>query len=194
MPRGGIHSSHMSDIAPKLTSVCSAASKRLARACFSSAFFFLETYSGTCEPGKAQTNPRVCFHISSFQQQGTLKMHFLKKILIAAVTVSALTNIALAAKDLSGKYAMDGTSLRPNSRPYAGACELKRADRVYDVDCVNSDSGDKYTGKGIQRGDLFSLHLGEYLVVYRVSPTDKLDGEWAHTRSDDYGRESLTPR
>ncbi|OGI70457.1 MAG: hypothetical protein A2W18_10325 [Candidatus Muproteobacteria bacterium RBG_16_60_9] len=124
----------------------------------------------------------------------TLEMRFLKMGLAAlgALTVAS-TGIA-ADRDLSGKYAMEGTSLRPNFRPYGGECVLKRSAWIYQVNCVNTGSGDKYVGKGIQRGDLFSLYLGEYLVVYRVAVNGKLDGDWAHARSDDYGRESLMPK
>ncbi len=89
---------------------------------------------------------------------------------------------------------MEGTSLRPNSRAYVGECELKRNDPVYEVKCINTHSGDKYIGKGIQRGELFSLYLGEYLIVYRVSPAGRMDGHWVHVRSSDYGQETLTPR
>ncbi len=97
-------------------------------------------------------------------------------------------------RDLSGDYAMQGTSLRPNSRGYEGNCTLKRADQVYQVNCVNAGSGDKYEGKGLVRGDHFSLYLGEYLVVYKIGGDGKMNGNWAHARSDDYGEESLTPK
>jgi len=111
--------------------------------------------------------------------------------LLALVACSAVLG---ADRNLSGKYAMEGTSLRPNSRPYVGECELARQGPIYQVNCTNTDSGDKYVGKGIQRGDLFSLYLGEYLVVYRVESDGKLNGNWAHAGSDDYGREALVPK
>ena len=117
--------------------------------------------------------------------------------IVLLTTLGALmpssTTIA-AEQDLTGRYTMEGTSLRPNSRSYAGECELKRTDQVYEVHCINTHSGDKYVGKGIQRSDLFSLSLGEYLIVYRVSPAGRMDGNWANVRSNDYGRETLTPK
>ena len=97
-------------------------------------------------------------------------------------------------RDLNGDYAMNGTSLRPNSRPYVGVCTLKLSGPVYDVNCTNTDSGDRYVGKGLQRGDIFCLYLGEYLVVYHVEADGRLVGNWAHSRSDDYGQETLTPK
>jgi hypothetical protein len=99
-----------------------------------------------------------------------------------------------AERDLSGDYTMNGTSLKPNSRAYQGVCTLKAAASVYDVNCTNTDSGDKYVGKGLARGDQFSLYLGEYLVVYHVETDGRLVGNWAHSRSDDYGQETLTPK
>ena len=114
--------------------------------------------------------------------------------LAALATAFSVGTTVAQEKDLSGDYAMKGTSLRPNSQGYAGECTLKRRDKVYDVNCVNSGSGDKYVGTGILRGNQFSLYLGEYLVVYDVSADGKLSGNWAHSRSPDYGEESLTPK
>lgn len=116
-------------------------------------------------------------------------------ILFAALAVAAAFDPTWAQeRDLSGDYAMKGTSLRPNSRGYEGDCTLKRHDKVYKVNCVNSGSGDKYAGTGILRRNQFSLYLGEYLVVYDVAPDGSLSGNWAHARSDDYGEEALTPK
>lgn len=111
--------------------------------------------------------------------------------LLAVLGLLGVNEAFAAEPDLSGSYAMKGTSLRPNSRPYIGECNLARAGQVYDVNCVNTDSGDKYEGKGIQRGDQFSLYLGEYLLVYRVDAAGNLAGNWAHARSDDYGEETM---
>ena len=86
---------------------------------------------------------------------------------------------------------MNGTSLRSNSQSYDGECSLALSGEVYSVTCVNSGSGDKYFGKGIQRGDQFSSYLGEYLIVYQVENDGTLTGNWAHSRSDDYGKEIL---
>ena len=115
-----------------------------------------------------------------------------------ALTIACLNAVALpvgdavaADRDLSGAYTMSGTSLRPNSQRYEGECTLALSGEVYNVTCVNSGSGDKYFGKGIRRGDQFSSYLGEYLIVYRVENDGTLTGNWAHSRSDDYGKEAL---
>lgn len=97
-------------------------------------------------------------------------------------------------KDISGDYSMKGSSLVNKGPGYAGNCTLAPKDKIYDVNCVNTGSGDKYVGKGILRGDLFSLYLGEYLVVYKIEADGKLVGNWAHSRSADYGEEILTPK
>jgi hypothetical protein len=97
-----------------------------------------------------------------------------------------------SAGDLSGAYVMKGQGNLPADPPYRGRCELALNDRVYTATCVN-DNGDRYVGKGILEGDVFSLYLGEYLVVYRVGPDRSLTGRWAHTRSQDTGQESLVP-
>jgi len=99
-----------------------------------------------------------------------------------------------AEMDISGDYAMKGTSLINTGPGYAGDCTLTPKGKTYDVNCVNTGSGDKYAGKGIVRGDHFSLYLGEYLVVYKIAADGKLVGNWAHARSDDYGEEILTPK
>lgn len=119
------------------------------------------------------------------------------KLLLAIVSASsilvALPTLA-ADQDISGEYAMKGTSLRPNSRPYVGVCTLKLNGPAYAVNCTNTDSGDKYIGRGLLRGDMFSLYLGEYLVVYQVHSNGSLVGNWAHAPSDDYGEETLSPK
>ena len=107
------------------------------------------------------------------------------------LVVLPVGDAAAADRDLSAKYAMSGTSLRPNSRSYEGECTLALSGEVYNVTCVNSGSGDKYFGKGIRRGDQFSSYLGEYLIVYRIGDNGTLTGNWAHSRSDDYGKETL---
>lgn len=99
-----------------------------------------------------------------------------------------------AERDISGDYAMKGKSLNSTGPGYAGNCTLKHDDKVYKVNCVNTGSGDKYVGKGIIRDQLFSLYLGEYLVVYRIEADGTLNGNWAHSSSDDYGEEILTPK
>lgn len=99
-----------------------------------------------------------------------------------------------AGKDLSGDYAMKGASLINKGPGYAGNCTLKPSGEIYDVNCVNTGSGDKYVGKGIVRGDIFSLYLGEYLVVYKIEADGRLVGNWAHSKSSDYGEEILTPK
>ncbi len=115
--------------------------------------------------------------------------------LIVAVAMGAGTPVAQAAEgDLSGAYLMNGVSLKPNSPTYAGECNLTLKGEVYDVDCVNTGSGDKYKGKGLRRGEQFSLYLGEYLLVYRIGADGTLDGNWAHADSDDYGKETLKPK
>lgn len=110
-----------------------------------------------------------------------------------AITLFAFPVVA-AERDISGDYAMKGTSLINTGPGYAGDCTLKPKGKVYTVNCVNTGSGDKYVGKGIVRGDQFSLYLGEYLVVYKIEADGKLVGNWAHSRSDDYGEEILTPK
>lgn len=110
-----------------------------------------------------------------------------------AMGVGALA-VQAAEGDLSGTYAMNGVSLKPNSPTYAGECKLDLKGEVYDVDCVNTGSGDKYKGKGLRRGEQFSLYLGEYLLVYRIGADGTLDGNWAHADSDDYGKETLKPK
>ncbi|MFA5949262.1 MAG: hypothetical protein WC807_03155 [Hyphomicrobium sp.] len=124
------------------------------------------------------------------------KMQYpLLAVLCAALASSAFAPSVLAAdKDLSGEYAMKGTSLRPNSTPYVGVCTLKLEGPAYNVNCTNTDSGDKYVGRGLQRGDMFSLYLGEYLIVYHVQGDGALAGNWAHARSNDYGEETLSPK
>lgn len=113
-------------------------------------------------------------------------------IIVCSSAVLLLAEVADAADgDLSGAYAMTGTSLRPNSQTYEGECILALVGEVYNVTCINSGSGDKYVGKGIRRGDQFSLYLGEYLIVYRIEENGRLTGSWAHSRSDDYGKENL---
>lgn len=112
---------------------------------------------------------------------------------ILAMTLFAFPAGA-AEKDIAGDYAMKGTSLINTGPGYAGDCTLKAKGKIYDVNCVNTGSGDKYVGKGIVRGDVFSLYLGEYLVVYKIEADGKLVGNWAHSRSDDYGEEILTPK
>ena len=107
---------------------------------------------------------------------------------------SAVGSAAAADGDLSGKYAMSGASMRANPASYSGECTLLLSGEVYDVNCVNEGSGDKYVGKGLRRGDLFSLYLGEYLVVYRIESDGTLVGNWAHSRSNDYGKETLRPK
>ncbi len=115
---------------------------------------------------------------------------------LSAAVFSALTSATAfaAERDISGTYAMSGTSLRPNSTAYAGVCKLVKAATVYKVNCINTGSADKYAGKGILTGELFSLYLGEYLVVYNLKPDGELDGKWAHARSDDFGKEVLKPK
>ncbi len=108
--------------------------------------------------------------------------------------LSAVGSAAAADGDLSGMYAMSGASIRTSSASYSGECTLQLSGEVYDVNCVNEGSGDKYVGKGLRRGDYFSLYLGEYLVVYRIESDRTLVGNWAHTRSDDYGNETLRPK
>ena len=79
-------------------------------------------------------------------------------VFLAALAVGSAIGSAIAQeKDLSGDYAMKGTSLRPNSQGYAGECTLKRRDKVYDVNCVNTGSGDKYVGTGIYRATSLAL-------------------------------------
>ena len=112
----------------------------------------------------------------------------------AAITLFTSTAPYAAERDIAGTYAMSGTSLRPDSKAYSGVCKLVKAAKVYQVNCVNTGSGDKYAGKGILTGKLFSLYLGEYLVVYHLKPDGQLDGNWAHSRSDDYGKEQLKPQ
>ena len=107
---------------------------------------------------------------------------------------SAVGSAAAADGDLSGKYAMSGASMRSNPASYSGECTLRLSGEVYDVNCVNEGSGDKYVGKGLRRGGLFSAYLGEYLVVYHIESDGTLVGNWAHTRSDDYGKETLRPK
>ncbi|MGE0853222.1 MAG: hypothetical protein AB7O44_27040 [Hyphomicrobiaceae bacterium] len=107
---------------------------------------------------------------------------------------AAIGSAAAADGDLSGKYAMSGASTRANSPAYSGECTLLLTGEVYVVNCVNEGSGDRYEGKGLRRGGLFSLYLGEYLVVYRIESDGTLVGDWAHTRSDDYGKETLKPK
>lgn len=117
------------------------------------------------------------------------------KRLPAVLAVALFAFPAAAAEmDISGDYAMKGTSLINKGPGYAGNCTLKPQGKVYDVNCVNTGSGDKYVGKGIVRGDHFSLYLGEYLVVYKIGADGKLVGNWAHARSQDYGEEILTPK
>lgn len=115
--------------------------------------------------------------------------------LIVAVAIGLSVPATQAAEgNLSGTYVMDGISLKPNSPSYTGECKLELKGEVYDVDCVNTGSGDKYKGKGLRRGEQFSLYLGEYLLVYRIGADGTLDGNWAHADSDDYGRETLKPK
>ena len=116
--------------------------------------------------------------------------------MLGAAAVMVLTSTApyAAERDISGTYDMEGTSLRPNSRGYSGTCKLAKVAKIYQVNCVNTGSGDKYVGKGILTGNLFSLYLGEYLVVYHVKTDGQLEGNWTHSRSDDYGREVLKPQ
>ena len=114
---------------------------------------------------------------------------------IVAVAIGLGAPSAHAAEgNLSGTYLMDGISLKPNSPSYTGECKLELKGEVYDVDCVNTGSGDKYKGKGLRRGEQFSLYLGEYLLVYRIGADGTLDGNWAHSDSDDYGKETLKPK
>ena len=87
---------------------------------------------------------------------------------------------------------MKGQGNLPADAPYSGRCELTLSEQVYDARCVN-DNGDRYAGKGILEGEIFSLYLGEYLVVYRVGPDHTLTGRWAHSRSPGTGQETLTP-
>lgn len=117
------------------------------------------------------------------------------KALAIVSSIFLFTAPALAADgDIAGDYSMKGKSLRDGGSGYAGNCTLKPNGKVYDVNCVNSGSGDKYVGKGLLRGDQFSLYLGEYLVVYKRESDGRLVGNWAHSNSDDYGEEILTPK
>lgn len=118
-------------------------------------------------------------------------MRMVAMCLGAALLVSPA---AAADKSIAGDYAMKGTSLINTGPGYSGDCTLKANGKIYDVNCVNAGSGDKYVGKGIVRGDHFSLYLGEYLVVYRIEADGRLVGNWAHSRSSDYGEETLTPK
>lgn len=113
---------------------------------------------------------------------------------VVAAMVVGMPSVHAAEGDLSGTYAMNGISLKPNSPAYTGECKLALKGEVYDVDCVNTGSGDKYKGKGLRRGEQFSLYLGEYLLVYRIGTDGTLDGNWAHAESDDYGTETLKPK
>lgn len=110
-----------------------------------------------------------------------------------AITLFAFPAVA-AERDIAGDYAMTGTSLVNKGPGYSGTCTLKASGQVYDVNCVNTGSGDKYIGKGLVRGDHFSLYLGEYLVVYRIGADGQLVGNWTHARSNDYGEETLMPK
>jgi len=114
-------------------------------------------------------------------------------LIVSAAAITASSAIG-AEREISGDYAMKGKSLSGGGPGYAGTCTLKRNEKVYQVNCVNTGSGDKYVGKGIVRDDMFSLYLGEYLVVYRIEADGTLNGNWAHARSDDYGEEILTPK
>ena len=113
-------------------------------------------------------------------------------LLLPALFLSTAT--FAAERNVAGEYSMQGKSLRASGPGYKGDCTLKANGEVVDVNCVNTGSGDKYVGKGIVRGDHFSLYLGEYLVVYAIGADGKLTGNWAHSRSNDYGEEILTPK
>lgn len=109
-----------------------------------------------------------------------------------AVGAFAVSPLSYASGNISGDYTMRGSSSQANARPYTGTCQLTEAKTIYEVRCENAN-GDKYQGKGILSNDLFSLYLGEYLVVYQVRADGVLDGRWAHARSDEVGTEVLTP-
>lgn len=113
----------------------------------------------------------------------------------AALAIVSLGPAAAAeaqTADLSGKYLMEGRQDGRTSPPYRGECDLKRASSYYNVFCVNGD--DKYTGKGVVSGNIFSLYLGEYLVVYQIGGSGTLEGAWVHAASDATGKETLTPK
>src|SRR6266446_906353 len=103
---------------------------------------------------------------------------------LMGLSVLGVSALADPGHDLSGAYTMNGQGNLPADPPYGGRCELTLNDRVYTATCVN-DNGDRYVGKGIQEGEIFSLYLGEYLVVYRVRPDRTLTGRWAHARGPD---------
>lgn len=116
----------------------------------------------------------------------------MRMLMPSATTLLALAAPALAQPaDLSGKYIMEGRMDGPQGETYKGECELRHAGQHYDVLCLNGD--DRYTGKGMASGDVFSLYLGEYLLVYRVEPGHRLNGVWVHILSQATGKEILTP-
>ena len=121
-------------------------------------------------------------------------MHSGLRAVLTAVAITLAPAAIAGEKDIAGDYAMKGKSLRASGPGYAGNCTLKRNKEIYNVNCVNTGSGDKYVGKGIMRGNQFSLYLGEYLVVYNVGADGTLTGNWTHANSDDYGEEILTPK
>ena len=111
---------------------------------------------------------------------------------LLCVPVFGMSALADSGRDLSGAYTMKGRGNLPADTPYGGRCELTRSEQVYTATCVN-ENGDRYAGTGILEGEIFSLYLGEYLVVYRVGPDRSLTGRWAHSRSQGTGQETLTP-
>jgi hypothetical protein len=112
-------------------------------------------------------------------------------------------------KDVSGEYVMAGKGVGENDRPYVGTCTLKAAvDTIYEVSCFNSDTRHTYSGKGVLLGEQFStvigdmlkgdhsaaVYVGEYLVVYQLSPDNSMKGRWVHMTSGAHGNETLTPK
>ncbi|MGQ0680855.1 hypothetical protein [Bradyrhizobium sp.] len=125
----------------------------------------------------------------------------------AAILLSLPGPAQAAQKDVSGEYVMAGKGVGENDRPYVGTCTLKAVDTIYEVSCFNSDTRHTYSGKGVLLGEQFStvigdmlkgdhsaaVYVGEYLVVYQLSPDNSMKGRWVHMTSGAHGNETLTP-
>ena len=112
-------------------------------------------------------------------------------IKILALLAFVVPNIVVAeSPDLSGSYTMAGKSDLSQSE-YSGTCELSQIDDHYEVECLSS--GDQYQGRGMLTDGVFSLYLGQFLVVYQVAKDGSLAGRWVHSGNGEMGRETLTP-
>ena len=105
----------------------------------------------------------------------------------------------------AGEYTMQGKGFDLKDSAYTGTCTLRWENKAYRVSCFNRDTRHTYVGKGLARGDVLAvfigdilqgdhdaIYAGEYLVLYQREPNGNLTGTWVHTKSQAAGSETLT--